>query len=229
MITLLWGFLAGSILALVYDILERRKDKEADQLLENIHSRKTQQLLSSREDRTNNKLANAAEFWQLIDASRRKSKENILHQKGLIRDHVHPLEAYQLIELDNLYQELVQQAYTQKLYIASVLLFGNSLDTRAFINFIDWVICQGEVTFNNVCHNPDILAHKEVNAGAANSDTLGDIFRDAYYSKARTLMPETAYKYNLQGEELSEAEIARQLPELWKSASTHREREQNLF
>lgn len=184
---------------------EELKQKAREEIKEKIINRK---------DRVNYKLFDASRFWNTIDDTFSMSSGDYKNQLGLLKDRLRKLSPDELEELDNLVLELEHKALTWDLYAASNILLKSG-DNSVFQVFISMMICRGEVFFNNVIHQPDILIGKSFNGLCTLS--IRGIIADLYYRKTHELIsiPSSEEEVKMKGEPWTEKELPQRFESLW--------------
>lgn len=210
----IYGFILLAIA--IYKIVDEIKGE--NKLFNVREKQRKQQLKEDLENwkfRTDFKEYDEAEFWNLIDFTRKKSKGSYKNQMGLIRDKLKKMSAEEIIKLDNLVISLTKKAFTWDLYAASYIIY-KSQNTETLYHLISLLISRGQYVFNNCIVNPNIIINHPIKdvIDITFSDLLGDI----YYLKSKKIIPKIKdLEFQLNGEEWDENEIPGKYPELWEA------------
>lgn len=209
---LIW---AGFIIAGILLYFQRKKDnEEADWQFDQQRKQNLKELYESIEERTNFEKINADLFWKLIDETRQKSGGNYQNQLGLLKDKLMHYDSADLIRFDNFYYSLLEKSCTWDLYGASTILFKDS-GHHSLETLCSWIICRGEIIFNNAIVNPNIILNQEIIA--LTDRVIADVLAELYFLKENKIMPtRKEERLEFKGNEWKQKELPSRYPELWE-------------
>src|SRR6185312_1731193 len=99
---------------------------------------------------------NETEFWNLIEATRSKSKGDGDRQVSLIQEALERLPEAEILEFDRLLHGFMAASYTQNLWAAAYIINGGCSDD-GFDYFRAWLIAQGKDVFRRAMQDPETL------------------------------------------------------------------------
>ena len=105
----------------------------------------------------------AAQFWQLIEASRREADGDPDRQIEVLRERLTELPESAILAFDRLFTEYWAQAYTWDLWGAAYLIGGGCSDD-GFMDFRGWLVARGEAIYRAALADPDSLAERVTDA-----------------------------------------------------------------
>jgi hypothetical protein len=99
----------------------------------------------------------ANEFWNIIETSHQQADGDHEAQMETLESALEKLEANELIEFQNFFDEAHTVSYRADLWGAASLMNGGGSDD-GFDYFRGWLIAQGRKAFEAALENPDSLA-----------------------------------------------------------------------
>ncbi len=168
---------------------------------------------------------NDAQFWNLIDSSRRGVADDPDAHIESLTAALAELPESEIIDFDRIFTELWFKAYTWELWAAAYIIGGGCSDD-GFMDFRGWLISRGRKVYEAALADPQSLL-KVVQDGddecqiegyqyAANqawSRKLGKDSSDFPYSGMGPYPKEPA------GESWTEEDLPRRFPKLWRRYS----------
>ncbi len=100
---------------------------------------------------------NNAEFWKIIDTTRRKAHDDPDLHIQLVTEALAKLPEREIVEWDRIFGEYWIGAFTWELWGAAFLIGGGCSDD-GFMDFRGWLISRGEKVYRAALANPDSLA-----------------------------------------------------------------------
>lgn len=100
---------------------------------------------------------NAQTFWRLIDAVKTQAGADIERRPAVLEKHLIALEPSAIQGFQSMYENLLIEANSWRLWGAAYLMNGGCSDD-GFKYFRDWLISEGETTFKQALAKPDSLA-----------------------------------------------------------------------
>lgn len=196
-----------------------RANKEQSEIAdyhEEIRKKELKRIVETRQERQTKEKFPEEHFWKMIDDTVSKAKEGYTFRLGVLRDKFSTLQNEELIELDNLYDGLIQENINHDISAATAIIFGDG-STDATVLFMNILLMEGEVFFKNACHNPNLIIGKSF--AAIEGRTIKVLIADLYLRKTGMLIPETAeeVKFEITGEPWKQKELPSKYPELWEA------------
>jgi Protein of unknown function (DUF4240) len=99
----------------------------------------------------------ANEFWNIIETAHQQADGDVEMQMEAIETTLEKLEASELIDFQNFFDEAHTVSYRANLWGAGYLMNGGCSDD-GFDYFRGWVIAQGRSVFEAALESPDSLA-----------------------------------------------------------------------
>jgi len=137
-------------------------------------------------------------------------------QQELIEKNLNDLSPDEIIEFDNIYRELANEAYNWKLWAAAYIVNGGCSDD-CFMDFRGWLIGQGEEIYTKALADPDSLAELDNLEEDMEWEGYGYLAFTVYEKKTEKEMPinsEIIHPSEPKGEEWDEDELGKLLPKL---------------
>lgn len=97
------------------------------------------------------------QFWQIIEAAKRRFPEDCEERVESIRDHLSALAPHEIIAFDSILGEYLDRAYSWDLWGAAYLMNGGCSDD-GFMDFRGWLISRGRDVYERALADPDSLA-----------------------------------------------------------------------
>ena len=159
---------------------------------------------------------NKETFWEImLDTKKASGGEPEIQQK-LIAKKLNELSPEEIIGFDNIYRELIFDAYDWKLWAAAYIVNGGCSDD-CFMDFRGWLIGQGEEIYTKALADPDSLSELDNLEGDMDWEGYGYLAFTAYEDKTGMEMPitsEISHPLEPKGEEWDEDELESLLPKL---------------
>lgn len=197
----------------LYDL---KISKESDKKMEVNRNNEITLLLENRKKRTNNKVFDENEFWEIVTEIRKKSKDSYITFIGLFKDRLLKINSEKLIEIDNLIISFYQKYLTKEIAGASQVIFENSDINYTFL-LMNYLISKNQVVFKNTCLKIELIEKLKIED--LTLTTINDLIADCYYLSTKELIPEynieeisIKYSENLYKRE----ELPEIFPNLWK-------------
>ncbi len=200
----------------VYQFVKRQKeDKEADEYYDQRRKSDLKKLLENRKTRENYQLFDKEKFWGLIEDLDQRSSGSYKNQLGLFKDYLIKLTPDQLIELDNLFNQLIRDGINWDVVGASfIILKSSNIETVAIL--VSWLISKGEVFYNNSILDVNFILKKEI---IELTELIhSDIIAEVYYDKTNELLPlTTEEEIKIDGAKWKESELPSRFSNLWNA------------
>lgn len=193
---------------------QRKKDEEeVVQVLEQERKDKLANLIETQEERVDLELIDSKVFWKMIDSTKERSSGNYKKQMGLLNDRLKKFSSEELIRIDNFYKHIEKDALTWDILAAANIIFPNSgADMLSLL--ISMAISRGEVIYNNISVNPNILINQDFSE--IEPRTIPSIIANNYFLKENKLMPILQEEVvELQGEKWDRRDLPSRYKELW--------------
>lgn len=161
---------------------------------------------------------NKETFWKIMLETNKESGGEPTTQQKLIEKKLNELSTDELIEYDNIYRELANNAYDWKLWAAAYIVNGGCSDD-SFMDFRGWLIGQGEGIYSSALANPDTLSELDNLEEDMDWEGYGYLAFTVYEKKTGKEMPinpEISHPSKPKGEEWDEDELDKLLPKLSK-------------
>ena len=97
-----------------------------------------------------------AQFWKMIDESRKKSRGILEDQLDRLEASVKQLTPDEIVEFDQVYSKYMSQAYTWDLWGAAYVIGGGCSDD-GFEYFRGWLISKGRTEYEKALKDPEAL------------------------------------------------------------------------
>ena len=155
-------------------------------------------------------------FWKLMLETNKSSAGEPHVQQELIEQKLGQLPADEIIEFNNIFQELINQAYDWTLWAAAYIVNGGCSDD-CFMDFRGWLIGQGEEIYTKALANPDSLSELDHLEEDMEWEGYGYLAFTVYEKKTGNEMPENpalSHRSEPSGEEWDEDELDKLLPKL---------------
>ena len=166
-------------------------------------------------------LMESEKFWELIEATKLKSKGDYEKQQHELEKELLKLSAVDILEFDNRFRTLRGEIYKWDFWAAAYLINGGCSDD-SFSDFRGWLIGQGKTIYENAVSDIETLSNlTETNDG--NWEGLSYIPSDAYKKKTGNTMPQGILEnFEITGEEWEEDEndLKNKFPNLWAKFGT---------
>jgi hypothetical protein len=166
-------------------------------------------------------LMKSEKFWELIEATKSKSKGDYEKQQHELEKELLKLSAVDILEFDNRFRTLRGEIYNWNFWAAAYLINGGCSDD-SFSDFRGWLIGQGKTIYENAVSDIETLSNlTETNDG--NWEGLSYIPSDAYKKKTGNTMPQGILEnFEITGEEWEEDEndLKNKFPKLWAKFGT---------
>lgn len=98
------------------------------------------------------------EFWQIIETSKQKSGGEPREQAYILTLELAALKPDKIIEFNKIHTKFWNESYRVDIWDAAILLTHAGCGDDNFMDFRDWLICQGKEAFYAALENPDSLA-----------------------------------------------------------------------
>lgn len=98
-----------------------------------------------------------AQFWAIIDATRKRSGGDQDVMREALRESLGVLPTSEIVAFDRITEELVRRAYRWDLWGAAFIMNGGCSDD-AFEYFRRWLVAMGREVYENALSDPDSLA-----------------------------------------------------------------------
>ncbi len=170
-------------------------------------------LLESQSQREHLDKYNEDEFWKMVEDFTNRNKGSYKNFLGLFKDKLMKFTDKELIEMDNLLMSLHLNAFTWDMAGASFIIFkdGRYESLQLLISIL---ISKGEIIYNNVVNNVDLLVNQEFID--FDDRTLFDVVAEVYLMKTGKLMPYYPLEnIELQGEKWEEKDIPSRFSTIW--------------
>lgn len=207
------------ILVICYRIYKNQSQKEEDQEFENRQAETfknfQRQIIENQEEREDFEQFNEDEFWEIVDAVRKKSRDSYKNYNGLLKDQLMKLEPDQLVHLDNLIQNFFIDRYSHDLFAASYILFKRA--DIEMVNFLmSYLISKGRVFFKQASLDINLLVGKEIKIDDPRS--ILDVIQEVFVYKTGTLMPYIKMdQIEIKGESWEQKELPSRYSEFWNA------------
>ncbi|MCB2407420.1 DUF4240 domain-containing protein [Hymenobacter lucidus] len=124
------------------------------------------------------------QFWQLIEAAKKKSGGDIEEQAELLTEKLATLSMDEILEFDRIFTQLLHAAYQSKLWAAAYLILGGCSDD-GFEYFRAWLIARGQKVYETAVADADGLAKliKQDDAEEAEAESMLYVASTAYEQK----------------------------------------------
>jgi|GEM_PF-1426037 len=160
-------------------------------------------------------------FWTAVEVARDGRMPNHDYDATFegLREHVVKLDALAVRDLIQTRGELWSRAYRNDLWAAAYLVRGGCSDD-SFMDFRDWLLCQGREVFNAALADVESLANVLTPGADPTFEGVFDGFRERYQDLTGARYPSSvSYGAGLEpeGEEWEEDELAERFPRLWEA------------
>lgn len=159
---------------------------------------------------------NNDDYWNLIESARRAADANVTKVVEKLRNQLSRASDEEVIAFKDITKEMVQGAYSRKLWLAFDFLHGQHLSDDAFEYSIGGLICLGKKTYESVVGEPDSVS--DFDEFESSEEFLGltfDIWRNRH---PNTFIPKSGKPLVLFDEPETEAaieELNKNLPSLY--------------
>ncbi len=117
---------------------------------------------------------NTEVFWELIDRTRHASNNDFSRQTELIADELVQLSEQELLECEGVFDDLMREAYLPDLWEVAYII-SNGCSDDGFMDFRDWLICQGKNIYQVALEDPEGLVDTiEIGRWLAEQDVVGN-------------------------------------------------------
>jgi hypothetical protein len=159
-----------------------------------------------------------ADFWRLIEESKRESGGGCERQVGRLQEKLTKLPGKEIISFSRILCELLNESYTWELWAAGYIINGGCGDD-GFDYFRGWLVAQGESIFMNALEDPETLADfPDEFPDYARCEELTDVADEVYEEKTGRELPDRAYVFpestEPKGKRWKEEEVETVLPRL---------------
>lgn len=161
---------------------------------------------------------NKEAFWKIMLETNKDSDGEPQIQQKLIERKLTELSSDEIIEFDNLYRQLVNNAYDWKLWGAAYIINGGCSDD-CFMDFRGWLIGQGEEIYSKALADPDSLSELDNLEEDMEWEGYGYLAFTVYEMKTGKVMPihqEISHPSEPTSEQWDEEELESLLPKLSK-------------
>jgi len=214
----LLGFGIGLMITFFRMLYIRKRDKEADEIRDVTYGKELKKYLEQQETRdVSQGHLNDDDFWNIIDTTRGRSKENYKNQIGLLYDEFRTMNSDDIINFYTTYLMILSQAISAK-GIAAYSIISGAIEFVDIDQFFEWMLCQGEIKLNNYTHNPELLVNAKFD-GIGNDNML-NFLSDAYFHKANKILPEISGILQLDEEQIKQKDLPSLFPQLWNKFIT---------
>lgn len=212
------GLLTAFLVILIRSIITKRENIQADEINKTLYQNELKKVISTRETiKADEFLMEETIFWELIDRTRRKAKDNFENQCGLLKDYFESLEPTDLLAFQGRLISLFIKFNSNKLQAAfSIVCY--SIPFADYQMFLEWIISKGEILANNYSHNPELLENANF-SGIHHSLGISPFLGEIYLSKTGMLIPEIeeVEETNLDDKEIIDPKkVADFFPRLWR-------------
>lgn len=155
------------------------------------------------------------QFWQIIEAARKKHPEDGELRVDAIRDHLSKLAPHEIIDFDTILDECRDRAYSWDLWGAIYLMNGGCSDD-GFTDFRGWLISRGREVYERALGDPDSLAD-EFDPSEDDYELLSmlNVADEAYEASTGEAMPSRARTFpKLAGERWAAKDLHERYPRI---------------
>jgi Protein of unknown function (DUF4240) len=129
-----------------------------------------------------------AQFWQLIEETRRDAGNDTGRQSELLKNRLTQLSPAAIVEFARIRHRLDQEAYTWDLWAAATVIEDGCSDD-CFRDFRGYIISLGQGPFENALRDPDSLASVAQDAETGDWENADNVAPDAYSSRTSDDFP----------------------------------------
>lgn len=164
---------------------------------------------------------NKETYWKIMLETNKESGKEPIIQQELIEKRLNELTPDEVIQFDNIYNELMDNAYDWKLWAAAYIINGGCSDD-CFIDFRGWLIGQGKEVYTKALADPDSLSEIDNLEEGIDWEGYGYLAFTVYQRKTGKEMPINSEGVHLsepKGIEWEEDDLHKILPKLSKKHS----------
>jgi hypothetical protein len=99
-----------------------------------------------------------ASFWQIIDSSRKKAKDDLDDHVDILREQLQQLAPDEIVQFDRIFREYWVKAYAWNLWAAAYIIGGGCSDD-GFMDFRGWLISKGKKVYEDAIADPESLVN----------------------------------------------------------------------
>lgn len=127
---------------------------------------------------------NDDKFWELIEDSKKKSKNDPDKQIEALVSNISKLSEEEIYEFDRIFNKHYTNSYKGELWAAAYIINGGCSDD-GFDYFRGWLISQGRTIFENAISDPESLAKviSEDESGEVEFEDMLYVCSDAFKMK----------------------------------------------
>lgn len=164
---------------------------------------------------------NDAQFWRLIDSTRRDAEDDPEAQIEALTAALAELPESEILEFDRHFTEHWIKAYTWDLWAAAYIIGGGCSDD-GFTDFRGWLISRGQKVYSKALADPQSLATVFSEEDECQVEGYDSVARFAWAQKTGNDVlnfPESwpgPYPSEPSGAKWSEDDLSNRFPKLWK-------------
>ncbi len=199
---------------LIRYFMEEKRNKRAISQFKEQEKIDLEELLKTRESRTDHIEFNEDTFWELIDDIFNRSGNHYRNFLGVFRDKLKNIGPEELVRMDNLINRLFVKNIHHDLWAASRIIFKDPKLGSAFM-LMNVMMIKGRIFFYQACINPNLILGKEFTH--IDGRFFNDIIAEEYYRKTGKLIPIEMDETELivPGVPCDDDELPSKFPELW--------------
>jgi hypothetical protein len=214
----LLGLITALVIILIRSIVTKKENLQSDEINKGLFQNELKKMIATQESRkVDDFLLEESVFWELIDKTRLKSKNNFKNQCGLLKDYFEDLDPKDLLAFQSRLLLLFSKFNSNKLQ-AAFSIINYSIPFSDYQMFLEWMISKGELLSNNYSHNPELLENSDF-TDVYNTLGISPYLGEIYYAKTGKLIPEIVdfeEKSVDDTEEIDPKKVADYFPRLWK-------------
>jgi len=214
---MLYGFIVGIVVSIIGYFLNKKGDKEAQEIQNNTYRDEMKKMIEKREEIsiTDIKDIEEDEFWQVLEKNNKRAQNSYRNQIGLLKDYFLEKDENFILGFYSFYRKTMVNNSNFRI-IGAFQIINNSRIFIDYSHFLSWLISRGRVLFNNAVNNPELICNIEIKD--LSEITLEDLLIDCYISKTNKMFPKlTDFNIDQESdEEIPMEKLFGEFPLLWK-------------
>ncbi|EON75709.1 hypothetical protein ADIS_3799 [Lunatimonas lonarensis] len=169
-------------------VITKRENLQSDEINRTVFQNEFKKAISTQESiHVADFLLDESAFWDLIDKTRKKSKDNFKNQCGLLKQYFEDSNTGDLLAFQSRLFYFILKYNSYKLQ-AAFSIVSYSTPFADYGAFLEWMISKGETLANNYIQNPELLENANF-SGIDNSVGMSTFLGEVYNTKTGKLVP----------------------------------------